>query len=99
MLGDWLHRNNVQKAPKSPMTPIPTRAVRRRFLRYKAVVERTGLSKRTIENLVGDRQFVQPVKIGVRAVGFVEAEVDAWIDARITARDESLTVKAEARKV
>lgn len=80
------------------MTPIPTRAVRRRFLRYEAVVERTGLSKRTIENLVSERLFVQPVKIGVRAVGFVEAEVDAWIDARIAARDEALAVKAEARQ-
>lgn len=80
------------------MIPIPTRTVRRRFLRYKAVVERTGLSKRTIENLVSERLFVQPVKIGVRAVGFVEAEVDAWIDARIAARDEALAVKAEARQ-
>ena len=81
------------------MISIPQTAVQRRFLRYKAVVEKTGLCKRTLENLVRDGLFVMPVKIGVRAVGFVEAEVDAWVEACIAARDAALIAKAKARQV
>lgn len=82
--------------PVPPQIP-QNRAQRRRFLRYKAVVERTGLCKRTIENLIRDDLFVKPVKIGVRAVGFVEEEVDSWVEARIAARDQDLASRSEAQ--
>jgi prophage regulatory protein len=80
-----------------PLQYPQNRAQRRRFLRYKAVVERTGLCKRTIENLIRDGLFVEPVKIGVRAVGFVEEEVDAWVDSRIAARDNAVASRNEAQ--
>ena len=82
--------------PVPPQFP-QNRAQRRRFLRYKAVVERTGLCKRTIENFVRDGLFVEPVKIGFRAVGFVEEDVDAWVDARLAARDNALASRKEAQ--
>jgi prophage regulatory protein len=31
--------------------------------------------------------FPRPVRIGKRAVGWVESEVDGWIEARIAERD------------
>ena len=30
-----------------------------------------------------DESFPKPVKLGVRAVGYVEAEVEAWLQAQI----------------
>ncbi len=32
-----------------------------------------------------DHDFPEPIKIGARAVAWVEEEVDAWIEARIEA--------------
>ena len=32
--------------------------------------------------------FPKPVRIGKNSVAFVEAEIDAWIEARIAERDE-----------
>ncbi|MDT4861918.1 Prophage CP4-57 regulatory protein (AlpA) [compost metagenome] len=81
-----------------PTTFPLNRAARRRLLRYPEVVDRVGLCKRSIEEMVLVGDFVQPVKIGVRAVGFVEEEVDAWIDERITVRDQALATKTEARQ-
>ena len=31
--------------------------------------------------------FPKPVKIGTRSVAWVEEEVDAWVEARVAARD------------
>lgn len=57
------------------------------ILRLPGVVGRTGLSRSTIYDKVQKKQFPEPVKIGERAVGWVEAEVDAWVKGRISARD------------
>ena len=34
-----------------------------------------------------DGSFPRPIKIGDRAVGFVEGELDQWIEQRIALRD------------
>jgi prophage regulatory protein len=90
--------NTMQRGATMPTTFPLNRAACRRLLRYPAVVDRVGLCKRSIEEMIVDGDFVQPVKIGARAVGFVEEEVDAWIEARIAARDQALAAKAEARQ-
>jgi len=55
-----------------------------RFLRLNEVREITGLSRSSI---YADPQFPKPVKIGSRAVAWVEAEVRDWAKVRIAARD------------
>jgi prophage regulatory protein len=57
------------------------------ILRLPGVVGRTGLSRSTIYDKVQKKEFPEPVKIGERAVGWVEAEIDAWVKGRIEARD------------
>lgn len=59
------------------------------ILRLPDVKRKTGQSRSTIYDKVQRREFPAPVKIGERAVGWVEAEVDAWVKARIEARDGS----------
>lgn len=54
-----------------------------RLIRLPEVLERTGYGKARIYRLISEGRFPAPVKIGVRAVAFVESEVDEWIQSVI----------------
>lgn len=56
------------------------------ILRLPAVKASTGLSRSTIYLRVADGSFPVPVKIGGRAVGWLESEVQEWLQRRIDAR-------------
>ena len=56
-----------------------------RFLRLPEVLARTGLSRSTIYVRLDQGRFPQPVSLGARAVGWIEAEVDEWMRERIAA--------------
>lgn len=56
-----------------------------RLLRLDAVKEITGLSRSTI---YADATFPRPVKIGERAVAWIDDEIKDWVDARIAQRNE-----------
>ena len=53
------------------------------ILRLPAVKARTGLSRSTIYLRVSQGAFPAPVSLGGRAVGWLDAEVDAWLTAQI----------------
>ncbi|MBW8073001.1 MAG: AlpA family phage regulatory protein [Ferrovum sp.] len=55
-----------------------------RILRLDAVLDKTGLSRSLIYQLVSEGNFPAQIHLGARSVGWIEAEVDDWIDARIT---------------
>ena len=52
-----------------------------RLIRLTEVMNRTGYCKAWIYRLIKDGKFHAPVKIGTRAVAFVESEIDAWIQS------------------
>lgn len=54
-----------------------------RLIRLPEVLERTGYGKAWIYSLISEGRFPAPVKIGVRAIAFVESEVDEWIQSVI----------------
>jgi prophage regulatory protein len=54
-----------------------------RILRRREVQVRTGLSRSSIYRRAEDGTFPQPVQLGPRTVGWVEAEVQSWIEQRI----------------
>lgn len=59
-----------------------------RLISWPETQGRTGLAKTTIWRLHRAGKFPQPVVFGdTRKSLFVEAEIDAWILARIAARD------------
>ncbi|GAA5784347.1 helix-turn-helix transcriptional regulator [Chitiniphilus shinanonensis] len=64
-----------------------------RILRRPQVQQRTGLSRSSIyaELQQGSRwfdaSFPRPVKLSARCVGWLEAEVEAWVQARQHQRD------------
>ncbi|WP_096366188.1 helix-turn-helix transcriptional regulator [Thiohalobacter thiocyanaticus] len=55
------------------------------ILRLPAVKARTGLSRSTIYLRISEGSFPKPVSLGGRAVGWVEAEVNAWLNRQIEA--------------
>lgn len=56
-----------------------------RFIRLPEVMRRTGFGRAWIYRMIERGEFPSQVKLGRRAVGFVESEVDAWVDQRIQA--------------
>ncbi len=53
------------------------------LIRLPEVQRRTGYSKAWIYRLMSQQRFPSPVKIGTRAIAFVESEIDEWINQRI----------------
>ena len=56
------------------------------LLRFNQVKSRVGLSKSTTYQMIAAGLFPRPIKIGVnaRAVGWVESEVNNWIEEQIS---------------
>ena len=59
----------------------------KKVLRFPEACAKTGLSRPHIYRLMRDGKFPRPIKIGDRAVGFVESELDELIEQRIAVRD------------
>ena len=55
------------------------------ILRLPAVKASTGLSRSTIYLRVSQGTFPKPVSLGGRAVGWLEAEIQDWLQRRIEA--------------
>lgn len=53
-----------------------------RILRRPEVERRTGLSRSTIYLYVQRGDFPRPVKLGPKAAGWRESQIDQWIDER-----------------
>lgn len=51
-----------------------------RFLRIKEVRERTGLSTATIYRQIKSKKFPGGVLIGTQAKGWLESEVNKWVN-------------------
>ncbi|MXX71556.1 MAG: AlpA family transcriptional regulator [Gemmatimonadetes bacterium] len=64
--------------PRNERTNPPTR-----FLRLPEVMKRTGLSRSTIYVRLAAGRFPRPVALGMRAVGWIEAEIEEWVAERI----------------
>ncbi len=54
-----------------------------RILRVDVTLERTGDTRSPLYDKVAKGLFTKPVKVGERAAGFPEHEVDALIAARV----------------
>lgn len=58
-----------------------------RLLRLPQVMDVVGLSRSTIYQLQEEGRFPKRVKLATRAVGWIEAEIQAWLAERISQRD------------
>ncbi|MDT0205762.1 helix-turn-helix transcriptional regulator [Serratia marcescens] len=53
------------------------------LIRLSDVQRRTGYSKAWIYRLMSQGKFPASVKIGTRAIAFIESEIDDWVNQRI----------------
>ena len=53
------------------------------ILRLPEVKNRTGLSRSTIYLRVNQNIFPKPISLGARAVGWLENEIEDWVQSRI----------------
>jgi prophage regulatory protein len=53
------------------------------ILRRKQVEARTGLSRSTIYLRISEGVFPKPISLGARAVGWLESEIDSWLEQQI----------------
>ncbi len=58
-----------------------------RVLRKRAVVKKVGYSGMHIARLEKAGQFPKRIRLGPNSVGWVEAEIEAWIEAKVAERD------------
>ncbi|WP_260590431.1 helix-turn-helix transcriptional regulator [Variovorax sp. DXTD-1] len=92
---------HAMQSPQPPLRPVPPPMASRdervmdlvleakslALMRRPKVLALTGWSKSTLANRVDAGDFPAPVPSGPRTVGWVEAEVIAWLEARIRERD------------
>lgn len=55
-----------------------------RIIRLPQVRARTGLSRSSIYDRIGQGTFPSSISLGDRAVGWLESEIDTWIAQRVT---------------
>lgn len=53
------------------------------LIRLTEVQRRTGYSKAWIYRLLKEKRFPASIKIGSRAIAFIESEIDEWVNQRI----------------
>ena len=56
-----------------------------KVLRLPEVRNRTGLSKSSIYLNIKQGSFPRPIPLGVRSVGWLEGDVESWLEQRISA--------------
>lgn len=69
------------------------------ILRRREVEARTGLGCSTIYDAIKAGTFPAPVQLGPKSVGWVESEINAWLAARVAARDAARQAPAAGREV
>jgi prophage regulatory protein len=58
-----------------------------RILRRREAQAKTGLAKTQLYQQIAEGKFPKQIRLGPKAVGWLEHEVDAWIEQRIAERD------------
>ncbi len=53
------------------------------ILKLRAVKSRTGLSRSTLYLRIAQGTFPKQIRLGTRAVGWVEDEIEDWLKAQI----------------
>ena len=53
-------------------------------LRIFEVSDRTGLPRSSIYAKIQTGDFPRPIKLGTRSVGWLEADVNSWIDEKVS---------------
>ena len=58
-----------------------------KIMHLKQVIESTGLGRSSIYKYISDGKFPPPLQLTERRVGWLESEIQQWIQTRIENRD------------
>lgn len=61
------------------------------IIRLPSVTARTSLSRSTLYLKIQQGTFPKNISLGERSTGWIESEVQAWIDSRIAASRDAIT--------
>lgn len=78
----WIHMSALQ----STGTPHTKSSVR--LVHLEEVMEQTGLGRTKVYELLGEKKFPEPVKIG-RSSRWLDDEISAWIESLREARNST----------
>lgn len=53
-----------------------------RILKLPEVIQKTGLSRSTIYAYKKEGIFPEPIKLGRRSVGWIEQDIEKWIEGK-----------------
>lgn len=73
---------------------MPETSKKDRFLRLADVKARTGLSRSTIYLNISKGTFPRHIRLSTRCAGWLESEIDAWVQNRISQRSTPLNSPA-----
>jgi len=63
------------------------------ILRLNATLKKTGLSRSALYSKISKGEFPKQISLSERSIGFLESEVESWIDERVKAsRPQDLEV-------
>mgnify|MGYP001165481760 CR=1 FL=1 len=62
----------------------------KKIIKINAVKQQTHLSVASIYRLAKQGDFPKPIKLGVKASGWLQSEIDDWIQSRLNARDSEV---------
>jgi prophage regulatory protein len=69
-----------------------------RVIRLAELKNKVGWSEQNIQRKIRAGLFPEPIHLGNNTVGWIEAEIDDWIKARIKERDNPSPETLAARK-
>jgi prophage regulatory protein len=55
-----------------------------KIIRLPDVKDLTGLSRSTIYLRMAEKSFPSSINLGARAVGWIESEIEEWVELRIS---------------
>lgn len=67
--------------------------------RFATVKARTGQPRSSLYASIKAGTFPRPVRLGARSVGWVDAEVQKWIDDQVMASRRSAAVRTQSTQV
>ncbi len=56
------------------------------IIRLPQAIQKTGLSRSTIYSLISRGEFPQKIQLATRSIGFLESEINDWIESKLSQR-------------
>lgn len=56
-------------------------------LKKPVVLKIVGVTRTTLQTMIENKEFPAPIRLSARAIGWIDTEVQGWLDSKIAERD------------